>query len=100
MLRVSDIDSKRMLIRVEQGKGRKDRHAMLSPQLLGAAQGVVVAVPLFNLPVVFRLMSLALIVKAWLVELIVNPLLTLKSPMPLLSRSALMLVAATLEVMF
>ena len=34
MLRVSDIDSKRMLIRVEQGKGRKDRYAMLSPQLL------------------------------------------------------------------
>lgn len=34
MLRVSDIDSKRMLIRVEQGKGQKDRHAMLSPQLL------------------------------------------------------------------
>ncbi|MGA7326387.1 MAG: site-specific integrase [Rhodomicrobium sp.] len=33
-LQVSDIDSKRMLIRVEQGKGRKDRHAMLSPQLL------------------------------------------------------------------
>jgi hypothetical protein len=23
-----------MLLRVEQGKGRKDRHAMLSPQLL------------------------------------------------------------------
>ena len=33
-LKVSDVDSKRMLIRVEQGKGRKDRHAMLSPQLL------------------------------------------------------------------
>jgi integrase/recombinase XerD len=33
-LKVSDIDSKRMLIRVEQGKGCKDRHAMLSPQLL------------------------------------------------------------------
>jgi site-specific recombinase XerD len=33
-LRVSDIDSKRMLIRVEQGKGRKDRHGMLSGQLL------------------------------------------------------------------
>lgn len=34
MLRVSDIDSKRMLIRVELGKGRRDRQAMLSPQLL------------------------------------------------------------------
>ena len=34
MLRVGDIDTKRMLIRVEMGKGRKDRHAMLSPQLL------------------------------------------------------------------
>ena len=34
-LKVSDIDSKRMLLRVERGKGRKDRHAMLSQQLLG-----------------------------------------------------------------
>ncbi|RWB93498.1 site-specific integrase [Mesorhizobium sp.] len=33
-LKVTDIDSARMLIRVEQGKGRKDRHAMLSPHLL------------------------------------------------------------------
>jgi integrase/recombinase XerD len=33
-LKVSDIDRKRMLIRVEQGKGKKDRHAMLSSQLL------------------------------------------------------------------
>ena len=33
-LTVTDIDSKRMLIRVEQGKGRKDRYAMLSPRLL------------------------------------------------------------------
>ena len=33
-LKVSDIDSARMLLRVEQGKGRKDRHAMLSPLLL------------------------------------------------------------------
>jgi site-specific recombinase XerD len=33
-LKVTDIDSKRMLIRVEQGKGAKDRYAMLSPRLL------------------------------------------------------------------
>jgi site-specific recombinase XerD len=33
-LRAGDIDSARMLLRVEQGKGQKDRHAMLSPQLL------------------------------------------------------------------
>lgn len=33
-LRVGDIDSKRMLIRVQQGKGKKDRYAMLSPRLL------------------------------------------------------------------
>jgi len=33
-LKVGDIDSTRMLIRVEQGKGHKDRNAMLSPQLL------------------------------------------------------------------
>src|SRR5262249_52632925 len=32
--KVSDIDSKRMMLRVEQGKGRKDRYAMLSPVLL------------------------------------------------------------------
>ncbi len=33
-LKVSDIDSSRQVIRVEQGKGRKDRYAMLSALLL------------------------------------------------------------------
>ena len=33
-LKVSDIDSGRMRLRVEQGKGRKDREAMLSERLL------------------------------------------------------------------
>ena len=34
-LKVIDIDSARMVIRIEQGKAGKDRYAMLSPQLLG-----------------------------------------------------------------
>ena len=33
-LKVGDIDSQRMTLRIEQGKGRKDRYAMLAPVLL------------------------------------------------------------------
>src|SRR5215213_6835311 len=40
-LKVDDIDSTRMLIRVEQGKGRKDRNAMLSRSSAGTARNQV-----------------------------------------------------------
>ena len=33
-LKVGEVDSQRMTLRIEQGKGRKDRYAMLSPVLL------------------------------------------------------------------
>ena len=33
-LKVGDIDSRRMVLRIEQGKGRKDRYALLCPVLL------------------------------------------------------------------
>jgi site-specific recombinase XerD len=33
-LKVSDIDSERMILRVEQGKGSRDRYALLSPALV------------------------------------------------------------------
>ena len=42
-LKVSDIDSKRMLIRVEQGKGRKDRYAHAVAAAAGAAARLVAA---------------------------------------------------------
>ena len=33
-LKIADIDSERMILRIEQGKGRRDRYAMLAPSLL------------------------------------------------------------------
>lgn len=35
-LKVTDVDSQRMVLRVDQGKGRRDRYVMLSPRLLEA----------------------------------------------------------------
>ena len=34
-LKLSDVDTERMMIRVEQGKGKKDRYTILSQRLLG-----------------------------------------------------------------
>ena len=38
-LKPTEIDSKRMVIRVDQGKGKKDRYVMLSPKLLDTLRG-------------------------------------------------------------
>ena len=44
-LKPAAIDSQRMVIRVEQGKGRKDRYVMLPPKLLDMLQGLLEAHP-------------------------------------------------------
>ena len=38
-LKPTNIDSKRMVIRIEQAKGQKDRYVMLSPKLLATLRG-------------------------------------------------------------
>ena len=40
-LQVTGIDSARMVIRVRQGKGRKDRETVLKPSTAGGAAGLV-----------------------------------------------------------
>ena len=42
-LKVSDIDSDRMTLRIEQGKGAKDRYTLLSPRLLKELRGYWIA---------------------------------------------------------
>jgi integrase len=39
-LKVTDIDSKRMMIRINQGKGKRDREVPLSPKLLEASESI------------------------------------------------------------
>jgi integrase len=39
-LKVTDIDSKRMMIRINQGKGNRDREVPLSPKLLEASESI------------------------------------------------------------
>ncbi len=51
-LRVADIDSRRMVLHVRQGKGQKDRDVMLSPRLLAVLRRYwqVVRPPVFLFP--------------------------------------------------
>ena len=42
-LRLTDIDSERMVIRIHQGKGQKDRYVMLAPTLLKVPEIILAA---------------------------------------------------------
>ena len=77
-LKPTDIDSKRMVIRVEQGKGRKDRYVMLSPQLLellrdwwhvGQPQGWLFRVACSGAPLTTRQLNRACHAAAQMAEL-------------------------------
>ena len=43
-LKPTDIHSERMLVRIEQGKGRKDRYSLLSPRLIESKSSSMAAV--------------------------------------------------------
>ena len=45
-LKVKHIDSAQQIIRIEQGKGRKDRNVMLSPELLDLLRAMVEGAPI------------------------------------------------------
>ena len=47
-LRIEDIDSQRMVIRIRQGKGKKDRYGRLSKGLLGVVAGVLASLIVRN----------------------------------------------------